>query len=224
MPISEKGLNARVTHGAGQSSTRPARPAFRWIGERGLLLATGTTTLARYALLRALALPEVEDLVPADGSLLVVLKVGADPSSSLFEALTLDGEAAATKPGRLHDIAVVYDGEDLPDLARHARCSVSEFIRLHSAAVYTVAFVGFQPGFAYLEGLPRRLAAPRRAVPRTRVPAGSVAIGGHYCGVYPTTGPGGWQLVGHTRVEFFDPARSPPAYFAPGDRVRFIAK
>jgi 5-oxoprolinase (ATP-hydrolysing) subunit B len=91
-------------------------------------------------------------------------------------------------------------------------------------AEYRVAFLGFQPGFPYLAGLPEKLRAPRRAEPRVRVPAGSLAIGGSYAGIYPESGPGGWQIVGVTEAVLFDPRQSSPALFAPGDRVRFEAR
>jgi KipI family sensor histidine kinase inhibitor len=83
--------------------------------------------------------------------------------------------------------------------------------------------LGFRPGFPYLLGLDPALAMPRRATPRARVPAGSVGIGGAQTGIYPDAAPGGWQLIGRTPLRLFDPARQPPARFAPGDRVRFVA-
>ena len=98
----------------------------------------------------------------------------------------------------------------------------SEFIHGHAAVEYTVAFLGFQPGFPYLRGLPPALHASRRASPRVRVAAGSVAIGGAYSGIYPSGGPGGWQIIGRTASVLFDPHRDPPALLMPGDRVRFI--
>lgn len=234
MTPSEKGSHARVKPASGQPASAPASPLLRaaprvrHVGERGLLLDCltdgGDDTLARLAQLRALALPEVADLVPADGSLLVVLHPGAACPAALHAALAQPVAPLAAAHGVLHEIAVIYDGEDLPALARAAQHTVSDYIRAHSAVVYRVAFNGFQPGFAYLTGLPAPLAAPRRAHPRTHVPAGSVAIGGAYCGIYPHAGPGGWQLVGHCRARLFDPAKTPPALFAPGDRVRFVPR
>ena len=92
---------------------------------------------------------------------------------------------------------------------------------LHSQAVYTVFFLGFQPGFAYLGGLPEALHTPRRAQPRLKVKAGSVGIGGAQTGVYPLSSPGGWNLIGHTSTPVFDPAAAAPCWLAPGDTVRF---
>lgn len=201
-------------------------PAWRWVSERGLRVATGDATLACYAALRARDLPELEDLIPADDSLLVVLRRGAQVSAELRAALA--GPWASVRPGagRLHEIAVEYGGDvgpDLPELAAAAGLDEAAFARMHGSVEYTVAFLGFQPGFPYLRGLPGALHAARRASPRLRVAAGSVAIGGGYTGIYPASGPGGWHVIGRTAACLFDPRREPPARLAPGDRVRFVA-
>jgi len=96
-------------------------------------------------------------------------------------------------------------------------------VELHTAPEYTVAFVGFMPGFPYLVGGDRLLELPRLEVPRTEVPAGTVAVAAGYCGIYPRAAPGGWNLLGSTAVELFDPDRDPPALLTPGMRVRFVA-
>jgi len=122
------------------------------------------------------------------------------------------------------DIACVFDGPDLFEVAERAGCRVSEVVDRLTAVILTVAVVGFSPGFAYLEGLPDELASiPRRARPRPVVPAGSVALAGGHAAVYPSASPGGWQLIGRTSESFFDPWRPPYARLAPGDRVRFSA-
>lgn len=136
--------------------------------------------------------------------------------------LELDGVAADVAP-RTVEIPVCYDGADLADVARHAGLAESEVIARHTGAEYTVAMLGFAPGFPYLLGLDPAIATPRRATPRTRVPAGSVAIGGAQTAVYPSELPGGWNLIGRTPLALFDVARSPPNLVAPGDRVRFRA-
>ena len=200
--------------------------AWRWVGERGVLLATGDATLARYAALAARNWPEVEDLVPADGTLLLILRRGAAMSADLRHALRADAPSLSDTHGVLHPIHVEYGGAAGPDLdALAARAGISRdaYINSHADAEYEVAFVGFQPGFAYLRGLPAALHVPRRASPRVRVPAGSVAIGGAYCGIYPASGPGGWHLIGRAAVDLFDPFRARPALLLPGDRVRFVA-
>ncbi|WP_370068325.1 5-oxoprolinase/urea amidolyase family protein [Streptacidiphilus sp. MAP5-3] len=125
--------------------------------------------------------------------------------------------------GPLVEVPTVYDGEDLTDVAALWGVPTGEATRLHAACEFRVAFCGFAPGFAYLTGLPERLAVPRRATPRTRVPAGSVALGGAYTGVYPGPSPGGWQLIGRTTLPLWDPSRDPAALLAPGTRVRFTA-
>jgi KipI family sensor histidine kinase inhibitor len=135
------------------------------------------------------------------------------------------GEAAPA-PGRLVEIPVRYDGEDLDVVAGHAGLSVGEVVRRHAAPEYTVACLGFTAGFAYLEGLDPALHVPRRATPRARVPAGSVAIAGDHAGVYPRAAPGGWHVLGSTTAVLFDETlyerEAPPAVLAPGDRVRFV--
>ena len=119
-------------------------------------------------------------------------------------------------------IAVAYDGDDLDDVADATGLSVDEVVGLHSSGEYRVAFCGFAPGFGYLTGLPERLRLPRRDSPRTRVPAGSVAIAAEYSAVYPRSSPGGWHLLGHTDAVLFDVERDPPSLLAPGTGVRFV--
>ena len=126
----------------------------------------------------------------------------------------------------IHEIPVVYGGDEGPDLAEVCQqlgLDRQTLIARHTAVDYLVTAVGFTPGFAYLGGLDPSLALPRRATPRTRVPAGSVGIGGGQTGVYPCASPGGWQIIGRTSRRLFDPTASPPALCAVGDRVRFVA-
>ena len=124
---------------------------------------------------------------------------------------------------RLVEIPVVYDGEDLVDVAALTGLTPDEVVARHVAGRYRVAFGGFVPGFAYLTGLDPVLVVPRLATPRTRVPAGAVAIGGEYAAVYPRATPGGWRLLGRTDAVMFDPARGDrPALLGVGDEVRFV--
>lgn len=186
---------------------------------------TGDATLARFELLTALKLEEVEDVIPADGTLLVLLRPGAQPSATLLAHLAGPTAIAASRAARTHEIPVIYGGRfgpDLAGLAARAELDVPAFINAHAATEFTVAFLGFQPGFPYLDGLPAVLQAPRRTSPRVRVEAGSVAIGGRYAGIYPATGPGGWQIIGRTSWVWFDPQRNPPSLLLPGDRIRFV--
>ena len=112
------------------------------------------------------------------------------------------------------EVPVIYGGEsgpDLADVARHAGLSPERVVELHAAAEYFVYFVGFSTCFPYLGGLPPALATPRLSAPRKCVPAGSVAIGGPQAGVYPLSSPGGWRLIGRTRLRLFDPSAVPPS-------------
>lgn len=172
-------------------------------------------------------LPGVIDRVPGYTTFLVLFDpdiVDADALSETLLRLDRDAASAPLAPGRLVTIPVAYGGEfgpDLEGLADRARLTEAEVIARHSGAAYRVACVGFVPGFAYLVGLPPELASPRRSSPRTRVPAGSVAIGGEQTGVYPFETPGGWHLIGRTPLRPFEPTRAEPALLQVGDHVRF---
>ena len=204
-----------------------ADPAWRWMGDRAVRVVTGTTTLARYAMLDSSNFEEIEDIIPADGSILLIFRPGTVPSAGLREALVRPVQDTAMAESREHVMRVIFGGESGPDLAeRAAGAGLDEagYVRRLTATVYTVAFLGFQPGFPYLAGLPDVLAAPRRSTPRHRVAAGSVAVGGGYLGIYPAAGPGGWHVLGRTAARLFDPAAPAPALLRPGDRVRFVAE
>lgn len=129
-------------------------------------------------------------------------------------------------PPRTVEIPVRYGGDDGPDLdevARQHGLTTDEVVQLHTGATYRVYMLGFAPGFAYLGGLPNAIATPRRAEPRTSVPAGSVGIGGSQTGIYPLASPGGWQLIGRTSLRLFDAGHEPPTLLSVGDVVRFRA-
>ncbi|MEO0530838.1 MAG: 5-oxoprolinase subunit PxpB [Planctomycetota bacterium] len=150
-----------------------------------------------------------------------------------FDPTRIDGETVAAWlsgrtsreteacASRVIEVPIVYDGADLAVIDEHASLSPAEVVRRHAAAEYTVGAIGFQPGFPYLQGLPKELRMPRRSTPRTRVPAGSVGIGGSYSGIYPTESPGGWNLLGRTPLTLFDEHREEPSLLRVGDRVRF---
>jgi allophanate hydrolase subunit 1 len=120
-------------------------------------------------------------------------------------------------------VSVRYDGPDLEEVARLTGLAPAQIVERHTRGSHHVAFCGFAPGFAYIAGLDAGLRVPRRATPRTRVPAGAVAIADGFTGVYPRASPGGWHLIGHTDLVVFDLGRDPPALLAPGVRVRFVA-
>lgn len=138
--------------------------------------------------------------------------------------LALHVDDGLVSEGKLVDVDVCYGGEagpDLQDVAALAGVTEDEVIALHTASTYRVYVVGFVPGFPYMAAVHPRLALPRRTIPRTRVPAGSVAIAAGQTGIYPAETPGGWHLIGRTHVKPYDPSRAEPFLFRPGDRVRF---
>ncbi|MEU7703157.1 5-oxoprolinase subunit PxpB [Streptomyces sp. NPDC039028] len=204
-----------------------AAPRVLRVGERALLveLAGGEETEAFHAeLLRrraAGALPPVCEIVPAART--VLLDGVAEPDRLAAE---LEGWEVAPLPARVGgavELPVRYGGPDLAEVAALWGVSVEAAVRIHTATEFRVAFCGFAPGFGYLTGLGERYAVPRRAAPRTHVPAGSVALAGPYTGVYPRSSPGGWQLIGTTDTVLWDTAREPAALLTPGTRVRFTA-
>ena len=167
-------------------------------------------------------LPGVVEVVPGYRTLLVTA-ASAGEAAAVREALPrLDLPVLAEVRRHLVEVPVVYDGEDLAEVARLTGLPADEVVRRHTAPEYLVAFLGFAPGFPYLVGLDPALHVPRRATPRTRVPAGSVGLAGEQTGIYPQPTPGGWQLIGRTDVVLFDPLRDPPALLAAGDRLRFV--
>ncbi|MCV7011878.1 allophanate hydrolase subunit 1 [Mycolicibacterium madagascariense] len=197
-------------------------------GDRALLLEFANTdaVLAWCDAVRAAALPAVVDVVPASRTVLVELTdpVRQAATRAHLERLRVPrGTVAAAGAHADVTIDVVYDGADLDDVARLTGLSAEQVVDAHTAAPLRVGFAGFAPGFAYLIGGDRRLHVPRRAEPRTRVPAGSVGLAGEFSGVYPRETPGGWQLIGHTDAVLWDVERDPPALLVPGTWVRFRA-
>lgn len=135
-------------------------------------------------------------------------------------------DAAQVQPGRLMRIPVLYGGEYGPDLAAvAAHCALEEndVIALHTAAEYPVYMLGFLPGFCYLGGMDKRIAAPRLKTPRVKIAAGSVGIAGEQTGIYPLASPGGWQIIGRTPVRLYDPARPCPALIEAGMIIKFYS-
>jgi KipI family sensor histidine kinase inhibitor len=197
---------------------------WRWVTDHGLRIASGEVTLALYHRLIEMALPGVVELVPADGSLLVVLKPGTSMLPQLNDILNIGAIGNAfLAPGRKHEVSVKFEGQDLPAVAERLNLPIPVLIESLCEMAFKVKFLGFQPGFAYLEGLPKAWQMPRLKCPRKKVPAGSVALGGAYCGIYPAEGPGGWHLIGRTDAVLFDPALFCPALFQPGDTIRLVA-
>lgn len=218
-----------------------AAPRAEALGDSAVLLHFGDAIDAAinarvHAAVRHIAarqLPGIVELIPAYASLAVQLDPACwsggtlAPAQRCAEAL-LDALAAAPATDEISsttiEIPVCYGAGFGPDLdAAAARCGLAaqELAELHAATNYRVALLGFAPGFPYLLGLDPRLHLPRLATPRTRVPAGSVAIGGAQTGIYPRELPGGWNLIGRTPLRLFDAARSPPNRIAAGMQLRF---
>lgn len=185
--------------------------------------ATGARALAER--LRTTLADRVVEVVPGADTVLVTGH--PDSPTDLLALVTqaiATGEEAAPRPGREHVLPVRYDGEDLAAVAALLDVSVQEVVARHTAPVYTVAFLGFAPGFPYLTGLDPFLTVPRLDTPRTRVPAGSVGLAAGQTCVYPGVSPGGWRLIGATDTVLFDPTcPDRPALLAPGDTLRFEA-
>jgi inhibitor of KinA len=196
-----------------------------------------------FELLRSAAIPGVIEFAPAYTSVavffdpIVVLKSN-DAANEVFDELATRIRSAIIAASRRHrrltaasaprliEIPVCYDPEfgfDLDRVAEHTKLSEREIIDLHSTGEYRVACIGFVPGFTFLAGLPKNLATPRRDVPRKEISPGSVGIGGSQTGIYPSRSPGGWNLIGRTPLNLFDPIKNPPTLLHPGDRVRFRA-
>jgi KipI family sensor histidine kinase inhibitor len=164
----------------------------------------------------------LDDVVPAARTVLLRFVDRPPPGLGvLLESLAAAVPVVGTPAERLVEIDVRYDGDDLAEVAGRLGLSVDDVVEIHSAAEYRVEFCGFAPGFAYLGGLPESLHLPRRATPRVRVPAGSIAIAAGYSAVYPSASPGGWHLIGSTRAVVWNLDRSPPSSLEPGDAVRF---
>ncbi len=207
-----------------------------WLGrdavvfESGGELSQGVQRRIWRMMRAAPAWPGVNDVTAGLQNLTLYLDPSR-PRRETYERLLLDAWRQSETEAAVDDVSPVeihvrYGGSDGPDLAHVARAHgirESDVVERHCAGDYVASFLGFAPGFAYLSGLDPALHTPRRSVPRTRVPAGSVAIGGELTGVYPSALPGGWNLIGRTERILFDPARDPAALLAPGDRVRFVA-
>jgi len=202
------------------------------LGETAVVLeleppVTITTQKRIWRLTQRLAeIPEVVEAIPGMNNITVVLR---NPQSVALDAIERLQrwweESEALEPeSRFIEIPVVYGkeaGPDLGEVARHAGLSEKQVVELHASVDYVVWFLGFQPGFPYLGGLPEQLHTPRRGEPRLQVPAGSVGIGGQQTGIYPLASPGGWQLIGLTPLALFDAHREEPVLLRPGDTVRF---
>lgn len=173
-------------------------------------------------------IPGILETVPAFASLLVCYQPLVTDDEEVTAAIRrlADGlDEDVDRKGRTVEIPVCYGGqygEDLDFVAKHAGLSPKEVIRIHSGREYRIYMLGFLPGFPYLGGLDKRLFTPRLSNPRTKIPAGSVGIGGEQTGIYPLDSPGGWQLIGQTPCRLFSPDRDKTMLYEAGDRIRFV--
>jgi 5-oxoprolinase (ATP-hydrolysing) subunit B len=195
-------------------------------GDRALLVEVGGARVNDFAAaIERMDDVDVESVVPAAETILVEARHSSALGALEFRLGSLEPLNRAEYAGEPLVIDVHYDGMDLAWVAEETGQSVDDVVEAHSSAEYRVQFCGFSPGFAYIGGLDPLLQLPRRATPRTRVPAGSVAIAGPYTAVYPTASPGGWHLLGTTSAVLFDIARydrgDSPALLEPGATVRF---
>lgn len=201
------------------------------MGEAALLIECALDDVAEanaHVLALAEALPAEWHPLPAIRS----VSVRFDPLRYSYEEVrdrirSALAQAAPDKrsSGRQVTIPVRYGGADGPDLeevASRLGLTPNEVIARHTARPWRVLMIGFAPGFPYIGPLPSSLSLPRRATPRAAVPAGSVAIAAGMTGIYPSSLPGGWHLIGRTEIALFDPARTPPALLQPGDHVQFV--
>jgi KipI family sensor histidine kinase inhibitor len=163
----------------------------------------------------------IVDVVP--GATTVLLDGVADPARIAADIETWSIPELNGTPVTTVEISCRYDGPDLVDVAKHWGVTEAEVVEIHTSLPHRVAFCGFAPGFAYIDGLHERWQVPRRPSPRPAVPAGSVALGGTFTGIYPRSSPAGWQIIGHTDAPLWDPGRDPPALLGPGTTVRFVA-
>ncbi|MFE3740914.1 allophanate hydrolase subunit 1 [Streptomyces sp. NPDC059134] len=208
--------------------TTPAGPVLRPMGGAALLAELDglDAVLALRAALAADPPHGVRELVAAARTLLITYDPAATGPGPLAREVTrraTTSPAVRPAPAGHHEeltVPVRYDGPDLDEVARRTGLTTREVIARHTAPRYTVAFAGFAPGFGYLTGTDPLLALPRRAEPRTEVPAGAVAVAGGFTGVYPRPSPGGWHLLGTTSLTLWDERRDPPALLVPGRSVR----
>jgi KipI family sensor histidine kinase inhibitor len=203
-------------------------PTIRDYGDRALLIECASTdeVLACAEVLRAADVTGVTDIVPGARTVLVTVADTTYQAATRTRLATVEftSQPDPVAPGHSDVVIdVIYDGVDLIDVAALVGMDTGGVIAAHTGTPWRVGFGGFAPGFAYLVGGDSRLSVPRRDEPRTRVPAGSVALAGEFSGVYPRESPGGWQLIGRTEAVLWDIDRPQPALLAPGMWVRFRA-
>jgi KipI family sensor histidine kinase inhibitor len=201
-------------------------PRVRAMGDAAVLVELDDldAVLAHAAAIEAAGWPGVVDVVPGARTVVVSVRPGTDLGALRRAIQTLDVAPIDAADGETVEIPVVYDGPDLAEVAELTGLDVEEVVAAHTGTPWRVGFGGFAPGFAYLTGLPERWSVPRRPSPRPSVPAGAIGLAGSYCGVYPRSSPGGWQLVARTELAVWDESRTSPALLEPGTGVRFVPR
>jgi inhibitor of KinA len=221
----------------GAESPGTAEPVFRIMGDRSLLVEIGTVVSPdvnrrvqeMWLRLEQAHLPGVRELAPSYRSLLVIfdpLAVSLESLKARIVRVLAEPATGGALPSKRIAIPVFYGGDYGPDLESVAALlgvTPAEVVRRHTATVYRVYMIGFTPGYPYMGELSAELAVPRRATPRTKVPKGSVGIAQRQTGIYPVESPGGWQIIGWTPIELFDPRRRLPSLLEMGDEVQFDA-
>ena len=210
-------------------------PRLLPLGDSSLLIQLGEeidltvnqSIHALASLIEGSSIPGILETVPAYATLLVHYDPQILSFSQMQKYLRTKihlVEEIFNRKRRLIEVLVRYGGKygiDLESVAAELKLSVEEVVRLHSETIYTVYMMGFTPGFPYMGKLAETLVMPRLETPRTRVPAGTVAIAGSQTGIYSIDSPGGWRLIGWTPLKLFDPESNTPFLFAPGDEVKF---
>ena len=210
-------------------------PVYRPMGDRGLLVELGSeispeiNRRVRSLLfgVESLGLNGICELLPAYCSLLIVfdpLEIALSTLRTKVAGILESIDRYPLPDPKTVRVPVVYGGSYGPDLdwvAQYHDFSTDDVIGHHTQTVFQVYMLGFTPGFPYMGELPRAIVTPRRETPRTRVPGGSIGIALKQTGIYPVESPGGWQIIGRTPLNLFDPAKSPPTLFDIGDRVEF---
>lgn len=198
---------------------------LRWVGDRALLVECDSlaAVLAIHARLADMPLAGRREQVPAARTVLLCFDRPSQARAAYPSLIDIEALEHETTAGREITLDVVYDGNDLADVAAHTGLSVDDVIAAHTGQRWQAAFGGFVPGFFYMTGEDRRLAVPRRKTPRTRVPAGAVGLAGTFSAVYPKASPGGWQLIGRTDARLWDLSRDEPALLRAGDTIRYRA-
>jgi len=198
--------------------------AIHRAGSQDLLIDLDSldAVLALNAALEASPLPGQRDLLAAAQTVLLKFDSGHSVERAIKALPELETASAVRAAGKLVEVPVHYDGEDLAAVAELTGLSVEAVVTAHTSQTWRAVFGGFAPGFAYLLGENQELNVPRRDTPRTKVPAGAVALAGEYSAVYPRQSPGGWQLIGHTDLDMWDLQRENPALIRPQDSVQFV--